>query len=126
MLAECTFEYAKDADVRVAVIPLGATKPHNLHLPYGTDVYEATVIGERICQQAFQQGATVTLLSAVPFGVQTNTRKLPLAINVNPAITVGYGRTCQPADRFLLAAVGVPLLLFGYHWCNTKGFGQFQ
>jgi creatinine amidohydrolase len=85
LLAECNYEYVKNADIRVAVIPLGATEPHNLHLPYGTDVYEATIIGERVCQQAFQMGAAVTLLPTLPFGVQTNMRKLPLAMNVNPA-----------------------------------------
>ncbi len=85
LLAECNYEYVKNADIRVAVIPLGATEPHNLHLPYGTDVYEATIMGERICQEAFQKGAAVTLLPTVPFGVQTNMRRLPLAINVNPA-----------------------------------------
>ncbi|MDE0864492.1 MAG: creatininase family protein [Rubripirellula sp.] len=85
LLAECNYEYVKDADIRVAVIPLGATEPHNLHLPYGTDVYEATIIGERVCEEAFRRGAAVSLLPTVPFGVQTNMRRLPLAINVNPA-----------------------------------------
>jgi len=85
LLAECNYEYVKNADIRVAVIPLGATEPHNLHLPYGTDVYEATIIGERICAEAFQRGAAVSLLPTIPFGVQTNMRNLPLAINVNPA-----------------------------------------
>lgn len=84
LLAECNYEYIKDADIQVAVIPLGATEPHNLHLPYGTDIYEASIIGERICRAAFEKGAAVTLLPTIPFGVQTNMRELPLAINVNP------------------------------------------
>ena len=29
----------------VAVLPLGATEPHNLHLPYGTDTYQVEVVG---------------------------------------------------------------------------------
>ena len=85
LLAECNYGYVKNADIRVAVIPLGATEPHNLHLPYGTDLYEATAIGERICEAAFRRGAAVSLLPTIPFGVQTNMRKLPLAMNVNPA-----------------------------------------
>jgi len=33
----------------VAVLPLGATEPHNLHLPYGTDTLQVNVIAERAC-----------------------------------------------------------------------------
>lgn len=85
ILSECNYAEMKSRDVRVAVIPLGATEPHNLHLPYGTDIFEATILGEKICQAAYERGAAVTLLPTIPFGVQTNMRKLPLAINVNPA-----------------------------------------
>ena len=85
ILAECTYAEMKNREHRVAVIPLGATEPHNLHLPYGTDVFEATILGEKICEEAYLRGANVTLLPTIPFGVQTNMRKLPLAINVNPA-----------------------------------------
>lgn len=85
VLAETSYGHIKQHDVRVAVLPLGATEPHNLHLPYGTDVFEGSIIGEKVCQRAYQQGAPVVLLPAVPFGVQTNMRRLPLAINVNPA-----------------------------------------
>lgn len=83
-LAECQYSDIRNRDLRVAVIPLGATEPHNLHLPYGTDVFEATILGEKICEAAHNRGASVTLLPTIPFGVQTNMRKLPLAINVNP------------------------------------------
>ena len=85
ILAESHFGAVKEADIRVAVVPLGATEPHNLHLPYGTDLFEATIIGEQVCEEAFRRGAKVTLLPTIPFGVQTNMRELPLAINVNPA-----------------------------------------
>ncbi|NNE01269.1 MAG: creatininase family protein [Pirellulaceae bacterium] len=85
VLAENTYSDIRDADIQVAVIALGATEPHNLHLPYGTDVFEATVLGEKVCQHAYQRGAKVVLLPTIPFGVQTNMRRLPLAINVNPA-----------------------------------------
>ena len=84
ILAELDYGTLKSLDIQVAVIPLGATEPHNLHLPYGTDVFEATLIGERLCQHAFERGAKIVLLPTIPFGVETNMRKLPLAINVNP------------------------------------------
>ena len=84
LLAELDFGTVKESDIQVAVVPLGATEPHNLHLPYGTDVFEATIIGERLCQHAYERGAKIVLLPTIPFGVETNMRKLPLAINVNP------------------------------------------
>ena len=84
LLAELDYGTVKQADIQVAVLPLGATEPHNLHLPYGTDVYEATIIGERLCAAAYARGAKVVLLPTIPFGVETNMRKLPLAINVDP------------------------------------------
>ncbi|QDT10047.1 Creatinine amidohydrolase [Planctomycetes bacterium K23_9] len=85
LLAENNYADLRDADIEVAVIPLGATEPHNLHLPYGTDVYEATELATRIGEQSYTAGAKVRVLPTIPFGVQTNMRKLPLAINVNPA-----------------------------------------
>ena len=34
-----------DEGWEVAVLPFGATEPHNYHLPYGTDIFEADVVG---------------------------------------------------------------------------------
>lgn len=85
ILAESDFESVRESKIEVAVIPLGATEPHNLHLPYGTDIFEATILGEHLCQAAHRAGARITLLPTIPFGVQTNMRKLPLAININPS-----------------------------------------
>ena len=53
----------------VAVLPWGATEAHNYHLPYGTDVIEATRLGEAAVERANSRGARVALLPTVPFGV---------------------------------------------------------
>lgn len=91
-LAELNYGTVKGADFQVAVLPLGATEPHNLHLPYATDVFEATIVGEQLCAAAYAEGAKVVLLPTIPFGVETNMRKLPLAINVNPETLNRYVR----------------------------------
>lgn len=83
ILAELNYGTVRTADIQVAVLPLGATEPHNLHLPYGTDVFEATILGEQLCRAAHDRGAKVVLLPTIPFGVETNMRQFPLAINVN-------------------------------------------
>ncbi len=68
----------------VAVLPLGATEPHNLHLPYGTDTFQVEVIAARACAIAIKQGARVLQLPALPYGTETNQMKFPLAMNLNP------------------------------------------
>ena len=84
ILAEANYAYTKVNPYQVAVMPLGATEPHNLHLPYGTDVFEGTVIGEHVCEAAHRQGAKVVLLPTIPYGTETNLREFPLAMNLNP------------------------------------------
>ncbi len=85
ILAENNYGHIKDQHYEVAVLPLGATEPHNLHLPYGTDVFEGTIVGDKICEAAHHQGAKVILLPTIPFGTETNLREFPLAINLNPS-----------------------------------------
>jgi creatinine amidohydrolase len=68
----------------VAVLPLGATEPHNLHLPYGTDTFEVEVIAARACAVALEAGARVLQLPVLPYGTETNQMKFPLAMNLNP------------------------------------------
>ncbi len=84
-LAETNYGRVKSQPFEVAVLPMGATEPHNLHLPYGTDTYEVTALGERACEAAHQQGAKVALLPPIPFGTETNLQKFPLAMNLLPS-----------------------------------------
>jgi creatinine amidohydrolase len=69
----------------VAVLPLGAIEPHNLHLPYGMDLFEGELIGEKLCEAAWQRGAKVMLLPTIPYGTQTNQQAFPFSMNVNPS-----------------------------------------
>lgn len=84
-LLETNYGYVKDHPYEVAVLPLGATEPHNLHLPYGTDVFEADTVGEKICEAAHDRGARVVLLPTIPYGTETNQMGFPLAMNLNPS-----------------------------------------
>ncbi len=84
-LAETNYRDVKGQKYEVAVLPLGATEPHNLHLPYGMDTLEGDTVGEMICQAAWQRGAKVLLLPTLPYGTQTNQREFPFAMNLNPS-----------------------------------------
>lgn len=85
ILSEVNYGSVKDHPYEVAVLPMGATEPHNFHLPYGTDTYEAEAIGSRVCEAAFKQGARVVMLPAIPYGTETNQMEFPLAMNANPS-----------------------------------------
>lgn len=69
----------------VAVLPMGATEPHNLHLPYGTDTLEGWHLCHRICGQASRSGARVVQLPALPYGTETNQQAFPLSMNLRPS-----------------------------------------
>lgn len=84
-LSEVNYGYLKDHPYEVAVLPCGATEPHNLHLPYGTDMYEGETVGERLCEAAHAQGAKVVLLPTIPYGTETNQMAFPMAMNLNPS-----------------------------------------
>jgi creatinine amidohydrolase len=85
ILAEINYGTVKGQHYEVAVLPMGATEPHNLHLPYSMDTLEGEQIGQRICAVAWQRGARVILLPTVPYGTQTNQQAFPFAMNLNPS-----------------------------------------
>ena len=72
ILAETNYSQVKECNYQVAVLPMGATEPHNLHLPYGTDTFEADALGERACEAAWNRGAKVVMLPTIPYGTETN------------------------------------------------------
>jgi creatinine amidohydrolase len=84
ILAETNYGLVKEHGYDVAVLPMGATEPHNLHLPYGTDTFEATEIASRACEGAHRRGARVVMLPPIPYGTETNLAAFPLAMNLNP------------------------------------------
>lgn len=84
VLAESNWKAVGDTSFEVAVLPWGATEPHNYHLPYGTDNYESASIAERAAEIAWAKGAKVVVLPTVPFGVNTGQLDLKLALNMNP------------------------------------------
>lgn len=86
VLAEQSHAAIRAARWEVGVLPFGATEPHNLHMPYGTDTLQVELIGRRACQRAFERGAKVLLLPALPYGVNTNHLAIPgaLALSLTP------------------------------------------
>jgi creatinine amidohydrolase len=86
ILAGQNHAFVRGEPWQAAVLPFGATEPHNFHMPYGTDTFQVEELGRRACARAYDAGARVTLLPAVPFGVNTNHLQIPgaLALSVTP------------------------------------------
>jgi creatinine amidohydrolase len=79
-LATQTHDFIREHKWEAAVLPFGATEPHNLHMPYGTDNFQVEAIASRACERAYKAGAKVLLLPAMPFGVNTNHLSVPGAV----------------------------------------------
>lgn len=86
ILAEQTHAFIRSCKWEAAVLPFGATEPHNLHMPYGTDTFQVDVLGRRACETAFAAGSKVILLPTIPYGVNTNYFQVPgaLACSLTP------------------------------------------
>jgi creatinine amidohydrolase len=85
LLKESNWKNLKNHRFELAVLPWGATEAHNYHMPYGTDVYEADAVAEMAGKKAWENGANVTVLPTIPFGVNTGQSDIYLDINLNPS-----------------------------------------
>jgi creatinine amidohydrolase len=85
LLEEATWPSVREAPYQVAVLPWGATEAHNRHLPYGTDTVETERVAAESARLAWEAGARVVVLPAVPFGVNTGQIEIPLCLNMNPS-----------------------------------------
>ena len=118
ILAEAAYRDIRGAHFEVAVLPWGATEPHNLHLPYGTDILETSQIAAASAAMAAEGGARVTVLPIIPFGVNTGQMDLPLTINMNPSTQLAIlGDVASSIDEH-----GVPKLVI----LNGHGGNDFK
>lgn len=83
-LEEQTLSDVRELNPQVAVLPTGATEPHNLHLPYGTDIYEALHLSDLCCEKAIELGGRIVQLPVLPYGTESNLQEFPLAMNLRP------------------------------------------
>lgn len=115
ILQETNLKSVRENPPQVVVLPWGATEPHNLHMPYGTDTLTATWVGEQVCEMAWKKGARAYLMPSMPFGVNTNTMAFPLVMNMNPSTQMAVLRDVMES----LKAAGVQkILLLNGHGGN--------
>ena len=85
LLAESNWKNIKEEHFNLVVLPWGATEAHNYHLHYATDNIQAERIAEEAAKIAWDKGAKVIVLPAIPFGVNTGQADIKLDINLNPS-----------------------------------------
>jgi creatinine amidohydrolase len=97
VLAECTWAETREKRFEVAILPWGATEAHNTHLPYGTDNFESESVAIAAAGIAWERGARVVVLPAVPFGVNTGQREVPFCLNMMPSTQTALIRDLLPS-----------------------------
>ncbi len=85
ILAENNWKDIKNRSIDLVILPWGATEAHNYHLPYSADVIESTSIATAAAEKAFNQGAKIIVLPAIPYGVNTGQTDIKLDMNINPS-----------------------------------------
>lgn len=84
ILGETPWQSINGMEYDVAVLPWGATEAHNYHLPYATDTLQTERVAAEAARIAWDAGASVLVLPAMPFGVQTGQLDVPFCLNINP------------------------------------------
>src|SRR5687768_16735566 len=85
ILAENNWKTIKETSYELAILPWGACEAHNYHLPYGTDIIEAQEVAAEGARIAWEKGIKLTVLPAIPFGVNTGQFDVTLDMNMNPS-----------------------------------------
>ncbi|MBL0938301.1 MAG: creatininase family protein [Gemmatimonadaceae bacterium] len=85
VLQEQAWPAMRNTQWPVALLPFGATEPHNTHLPYGTDTILGTHVAGQVAARCIARGTNVVALPALPFGVNTTQLDLPFTINCMPS-----------------------------------------
>ncbi len=89
ILEQTNWKQIKNQHYEVAVLPWGATEPHNYHLPYGTDSLETAQIAAGAAGKAWQRGAKIMVLPTIPLGVQNPGQiELPFCLHTRPSTQI--------------------------------------
>jgi creatinine amidohydrolase len=86
ILEQTNWKQVKNQKYEVAILPWGATEPHNYHLPYGTDSLETAKIAAQAAEKAWHRGARIMVLPTIPLGVQNMGQiELPFCLHTRPS-----------------------------------------
>lgn len=95
MYSEYDITTAKWGDVKrmprydMAILPWGATEPHNGHLPYCTDMLTAQAVAFEVAEKAAAEGVRLMVLPGLPLGSQ-NPGQVELPYCIHTTQTTQY------------------------------------
>ncbi len=118
LLASCTYAVARSYRPNLALLPWGATEAHNLHLPHGTDNYEAAAVAQEAARLARLQNARPIVLPTIPFG--NNEQQLDQVATISISTTTALA-LLRDVVRSLQAQGFDRMLLV-----NTHGGNEFK
>ena len=84
-LSDLTWADVQRSTYDVAVLPWGATEPHNTHLPYATDTIQAEAVALEAARRAYERGGRPLVLPAIPFGANAMQLGLGPTIDLAPS-----------------------------------------
>lgn len=114
-------EVKKTSRYHLAILPWGATEPHNYHLPYCTDMLSSAAIACEVAQKAEQKGVHAMVLPGIPLGSQNpGQTTLPFCLHFTQATQAAVLRDIVHS----LKREGIDKLLIinGHGGNNFKGF----
>lgn len=85
VLNEVTLSVSRETRYEVAILPWGATEPHNFHLPFGTDSLQAEAVAHEAARQSWEAGARVIVLPTMPIGANAQQLGTPVTLNLDPS-----------------------------------------
>ncbi len=76
----------KNGRYDLAILPWGSTEPHNMHLPYCTDMLTTQAIAFMVAENAAERGIKLMVLPGIPLGSQNPGQiELPFCIHASQA-----------------------------------------
>lgn len=105
----------------IAILPWGATEPHNYHLPYCTDMLASAAIAREVAQGADQEGVHAMVLPGLPLGSQNpGQTELPFCLHFTQSTQAAVLRDIVLSLRW--QGIGRLLIINGHGGNNFKGF----
>jgi len=83
ILSEMVQADFRDFKPELAVLPVGATEVHGLHLPYGCDARNLDYLTAAAVRSANEEGGSALMLPALPYGIDTNLMEFPYTVTLS-------------------------------------------
>ena len=110
----------KDKHYHLAILPWGSTEPHNLHLPYCTDMLHAQAVAFEAAEKAAKNGVNAMVLPGIPLGSQNPGQiELPFCIHASQRTQIAVLEDIVESLR--KQGINKLLIMNGHGGNNFKG-----